>query len=165
MSYKDQKLTEPKIDKPNSYSEYKIFKDCVAVKKALQAIIEKYKIHEVDNSSVPSAPDTSKFRASRSGKLQFEFNYFSSAGTYDFSRRFIFAVKIGSNIDAAIQEEIKEEIYKVIKPYHQYNGMDAGVHCEYKYGTNYDTYGLVIPDRVKFNEVLSGTELNQLIHF
>lgn len=147
MSYKNQKRTEPKIDKPDNFSEYKIFKDIVRVRRNIVTIVNRYKVHEVDNSSVPSAPNSAIFRASRSGKLQFEFDYYSSAGQYGFSRRFLFAVKIGSNIAPVIQEEIKEKIYKIIKRYHQYNSSDGGVYCEYITGTNFDTYGLVIPTK------------------
>ena len=56
-----------------------------------------YKEFNNDNTSVPSAPDTSKFTATVSGWIKFDKDFSVSGGYYGFTRSFTYGLKIGGN--------------------------------------------------------------------
>lgn len=76
------------------------------IKQKIEAIYDKIKDKTAKTDSVPSGPDTSKYRATRYGFIQMESD-FSVSGEY-FPIYFTDALKIGSNVDVNVSDLKKE---------------------------------------------------------
>ena len=79
----------------------KIRKQCSWVE--LETIFEEFEQFYKDfnnvNTSIPSAPDTSKFTATVSGWIRFDKDFGVSGGYYGFYRNFTYGLKIGGNFN------------------------------------------------------------------
>jgi len=89
----------------NSVKEYVDY-----IEEGYDEIVNKYKSHITDSDSVPSAPDTSKFRATRGGMLETAHNVNVHGGQYGADKFFPIAVKVGGRIDRDVHEDIKDEV-------------------------------------------------------
>lgn len=99
-------------------------------------VLKKYKKHEVEQTSIASAPDTSRFRATVGGSIKGHAN-FSSGRDY-----WLMAVTVGGGVDPKIRKQIFQEVYELMFIFDQYNGSDGGVSIHSSSGTNYHTFGL-----------------------
>ena len=106
---------------------------------AIAKLIEDNKGVEVDNLSIPSAPNTSTMRASVSGKLKLGSN-FKIYGDYYSSNYYVYeALRIGGGIDREIANIIKAEslIYSFLAELKL-----TEIFTVNKSGTNFNTVGL-----------------------
>lgn len=92
-------------------------------------VVNNHKSKEVADSSVPSAPDTTKFRAQRSGKISHTQNEVVHGGTYGFTRKFEQFLKIGGGLSFDDKQEIMNEFFKFL-------GDDLGVSIPYNDSTS-----------------------------
>jgi DNA repair protein RadC len=124
---------------------YDIFieNNAIELAKKIKKIVDKYKNKEVSDTTVPSAPNSSSFMASVSGKIKLVVNFIQRGGYYSRDKNVLIGVLIGNGIDSVTQKKIKQDIYEVMFPYDQYNSSDGGVMWFTKSGTNYDTVGLM----------------------
>ena len=99
------------------------------IKEQLQSLVEKYKIHQVAKSSVPSGPDTSKFKATVSGDISIVENFYCAGDYYKPSRTIDIGLKVGSGINTEIRKQMFAEATKILTP------LTTG------HGWLYDTYG------------------------
>lgn len=102
----------------------------------ISKVIKKYKKHEVEQTSVASAPDTSRFRATVSGDIKGHANFSSGYENW------LIAVTVGGGVDRNIRKQIFQEVYELMFIFDQYNGSDGGVSISSSSGTNYHTFGL-----------------------
>jgi hypothetical protein len=112
---------------------------------ALRYIEKHYKEHETTADSVPSAPNTSTFRATRSGFIKIRENYTHRGGYYGFDRSLPYALVVGSRVRSDISEEIKElveEASNEAKEHITINGNKPFFHESH--GTNFSTFGLAV---------------------
>lgn len=79
----------------------------------LKKLATKYSKHEADKSSVPAGPDSSKFRAQKSGMIQVENNVHTHS-YYGGSKAHQVFLKIGGNVVLPIRRELKAEVLKII---------------------------------------------------
>jgi hypothetical protein len=114
-----------------------------SMEKILEKIVETYKEHEVENTSIPSAPDSTKFRASVSGKIKIRKQHISYGGRYDLDYYFPVCITVGGGIDREIHKEIDEIVRKLSDKMKGSLSCDAkkGSHRS-KSGTNFSVYGL-----------------------
>lgn len=77
----------------------------------IDEIIEHYKEHEGKQSSVPAAPDTSKFRAIKYGMIEHAKNLTVHGGYYGFTRHYEHFMKIGTTVDGDIRKEMMSKFF------------------------------------------------------
>lgn len=82
------------------------------IERAMEQVADSYAHEVTDPISRPSAPDTSKFRATVSGMIQVEHNVHIHGGQYGIPRTYSVFLKIGGRIDHKIATEIKNEVVK-----------------------------------------------------
>ncbi len=83
------------------------------VMETMKLIAARYKQYSSDKtSSVPSAPDTSKFYATKSNMIRVVKDAHTGGGTYSPSKTFPYFLQIGSGIDYKIRDNMKEEFLK-----------------------------------------------------
>ena len=73
-------------------------------------IVTKYSQHITQDDSTSSAPDTTKFRAERSGSLSIIHDLKTSGGKYGSPKYFSIAIKVGQNIAGDIHQKIASEV-------------------------------------------------------
>ena len=113
------------------------------LEKAFKDLINTYKHVEVNDSSISSAPDTSKFKAHISGKLEILKRYTSYGGYYGLNTFYPLAIKIGSGIDSQKQKDIL--LFANILTTITMNGLEKqynNVCKSFSEGTAFDTYGI-----------------------
>lgn len=122
------------------------------------AMARKYKKYEVDQTSTPAGPDTSKFRATRSGFVKAVGRGVTYSGS--FSRQYLCGIQIGGAIDFKKYKEIQTDIFDELSshpelgipvkkdhegsPYIRFiteDGQDMSFATSY--GTNYSTIYLI----------------------
>lgn len=81
-----------------------------ALIEVMSDIAEDFSQYTVPDSSVPSAPDSSKFRATRGGMISFEKNVHVHGGYYGQPRTYRLFIKIGGAVDPKVCAEIKSEL-------------------------------------------------------
>jgi hypothetical protein len=114
-----------------------------AYKKDLEKIVKKYKKYEAKDSSVPSAPDTSRFRATKGGQIELRENETLDGGSYGIDRFLPYAVIVGSNVDRKIRDKIEKDVEKVSEKHK--DSVTIGndpVYFLKKSGSAYSTFGL-----------------------
>ena len=74
-----------------------------------------YKEFNNINTSIPSAPDTSKFTATVSGWIKFDKNFSVSGGYYGFTRCFTYGLKVGGNFNYGNPRFLMNYVLKYIK--------------------------------------------------
>jgi hypothetical protein len=112
----------------------------------LEDIVDHFKEHETYTDSIPCAPDTTKFRATRSGFIKLERKHVHRGGYYGFNRYIPYAVLVGGNVDSGISSQIEELVKMVCERSKELvvtNSDDTTQkgHFHSSHGTNYSTYG------------------------
>jgi hypothetical protein len=117
---------------------YEIFSgnNAVILAKEVAKVIKKYKKNEVKDSSVPAMAGYGNVSASVSGSIEGRANFNNGKNSY------LIAVTIGSGIDRATREKIKNELFPLFYMLDEYNNSDGGVMVAKDEGTNYHTIGL-----------------------
>lgn len=115
-----------------------IFRDYKVLAKAMKKIVDKYKKYETEGDSIPSAPNSAIFRATRSGTIDLVSNTDS---------KYLLAVLIGGAIPYQIKHKISSEIENLVR---NFKDNDESYYS-WRDGTNYSTVGLMNP-KIKFNE-------------
>jgi hypothetical protein len=141
-------------DEKKDHYDIFIENNAIELAKKIKKIVDKYKNKEVSNTSIQSAPNSSSFMASISGKIELVVNFIHYGGYYSGNNNLLIGVKIGNGIDSVTQKKIKQDIYEVMFPYDQYNASDGGVMWFNTSGTNYDTIGLRC-NTLQFNDSLA----------
>ena len=80
--------------------------------KFLEAQAQKYSAHTENQGSIPAGPDSTKFRATQYGMIEFEKNLKVPGGTYEPNRFFQCFMKIGSKVDRAVAKKMQAEFEK-----------------------------------------------------
>ena len=79
----------------------------------LQDVINKYKDFEVEETTTPSGPDTSKFVAVHRGDISYVKNYTNWGGQYSCDRYFTDFVKIGTAVKDKLPKEFWNDLMSV----------------------------------------------------
>jgi len=79
----------------------------------MKQLCEKYKKYEQNNDYIPSAPDTSRFMATKRGDLGVERKYFKRGGTYGIDRYFPYILTIGTNVKE-LPHTFYDELYTLL---------------------------------------------------
>jgi hypothetical protein len=82
-------------------------------KAELKKMVKKYKKYEVEDSSVPSAPNSSMFKATIGGELKVETDYMDWGGRYGLDRHYLLLVTIGSGIKN-LPQSFYDELYSIL---------------------------------------------------
>lgn len=80
----------------------------------LRDLAEEFRDAATGTMSVPSAPDTSKFRATRYGMIEFVKNV-TIHGSYGISNTYQYFLKIGSAVDTRVRDEIFDEFKQSVE--------------------------------------------------
>jgi len=102
-----------------------------------QDIADEFNHHVTDGDSVPSAPDSSKFRASRGGMIDVVRNLQVHGGQYGMDRQFLVAIKVGGRLDSEVHTEIERYVKHVLD-----NVSSDTLRFIKTSGTNWSAYGL-----------------------
>ena len=102
-----------------------------------QEIADEFNHHVTDGDSIPSAPDTSKFRAARGGMIEVARNLQVAGGQYGMDRQFLVAIKVGGGIDNEVHTEIERYVKHVLN-----NVTSDTLRFIKTTGTNWSAYGL-----------------------
>jgi len=120
----------------NEGKEYHISENSIAeveehVSHGMAEIVQKYKDKQVKGDSVPSAPDTTRFRATRSGMIQHETNVHIHGGMYGVNRTYMHFIKIGSLVDTRTCNDINREVADLVDEMTVEEGFKVPgvVHC------------------------------------
>jgi hypothetical protein len=106
--------------------------------KRVAKVINKYKKHETEESSVGAAGGWSgTMRSTVGGKIEGRSN-FNNGGR----RNYLIAVTIGGGIPHNIRNKIQQELYELFFIFDEYNSTDGGIMIDDSSGTNYHTIGL-----------------------
>lgn len=117
--------------------------------------VAEYKQYAVAHTdTIPAGPDTTKFRAMRSGMIQQERNLRVSGGYYGADWLFIEAVKIGGLVDSGIRSKMEAEFRSWLNDLLctdiSKTGYKTSDNCEVRVGstsgTNWSSYGIEIRD-------------------
>ena len=119
----------------------------------MKALVSKYKSHEAKTDSIAAAPDTTKFRATRSGMIDFERNVHIHGGQYGVPKTHAYFIKIGGNVDSKISKKIGEELAQDIDDFNDASDSvfkipgtlacaDGYVMLQEEHGTNWGGFGL-----------------------
>ena len=140
LDFKNPLLIQGDTAKEN----YDIFNssNALMIASELNKIVKKYKKYEVSDSSIPSGPDSTKFKATVGGDIRIVCNYTYSGGYYAGNRNILIGIQVGSGIDKDIYDKIMQESYEVLFLMDQYNSSDGGVMTHYSHGTNWGMIGL-----------------------
>ena len=116
----------------------------------MQHLVAKYEEHGSNaTTSVASAPDTTKFRATKSAMIEFAHNVHIHGGAYGIPKTYKYFVKIGSMVPQDIQKKMFESFAEQVKRI--YKGMevpgiiycpDGSVTIGKEYGTNWGGFGI-----------------------
>jgi hypothetical protein len=79
------------------------------VEDMLRAVAARSSKYQTKDSSSPSAPDSSKFRASHSGKVEFAENV-TTHGYGGFETKYVLALKIGTAIGSSNVEKVMQDV-------------------------------------------------------
>ena len=107
--------------------------------------VEKYKIHSTTATKSPSAPDSTKFIATRGGMIEYAPNT-QWNGSYGTSMMFQNFVKIGGGVDFKIKQQMEQEFENFLSEY--FEGTSCKTNDGYRVvfdkvsGTNWGGYGL-----------------------
>ena len=112
------------------------------VAKASKSMVEEYEEMQTEDSSVPSAPDTSKFRALKSGKISYMSNETIHGGHYGVNRHMSSGIKVGGGVDSSVHKDAKDTIWKIFSKHQKKISGDSDHHIrirfgETKYGPHY----------------------------
>lgn len=124
----------------------------------LADIADEYSMHVTQGDTVPSAPDTSKFSASRGGMIEVARNVSTGGGKYDLPRHFIIGVKVGGIIDVKIHDAIDGKIKRIwadilegeresfpeVVQGNSVRTAKGAMHYSKASGTNWSIYGFII---------------------
>jgi hypothetical protein len=136
IDFKDKLM----IQGDDAQDNYDIFQSSNAtdLAKRVAKVINKYKKHETEESSVRTAAGWSgSMRSTVGGKIEGRSN-FNNGG----KRNYLIAVTIGGGISSSVKDSIKQELYELFFIFDEYNSSDGGVMISDSSGTNYDTIGL-----------------------
>lgn len=75
----------------------------------MQELVSKYRNYERAETTIPSAPDTSKFHTTVKGNIEVKKNQVIHGGHYGFTRRYVLFLKIGSGVSLDVRQQMKEE--------------------------------------------------------
>lgn len=78
---------------------------------AMDDLVDEYKKHEGGQDSVPSAPDTSKFRAIKYGMIDHAKGVTVHGGYYGFTRHYEHLLKLGTTVKSDIRQEILTKFF------------------------------------------------------
>ena len=82
------------------------------LREIFEDLVKKYKIFEREDDFIKSAPDTSKFIATKKGDIEVLTDYVKSGGTYGINRYFPVLLKIGSNFPYdALTQNFWDKVY------------------------------------------------------
>jgi hypothetical protein len=104
------------------------------IARASKSLVSKHEDEQTEDSSVPSAPDTSKFRALKSGKIEYMADETIHGGYYGVNKYMSSGVKVGSNIESSIHKDIKETLLKIFNKYQREIGGDSDSHIRIRVG-------------------------------
>jgi len=79
----------------------------------LKNVIKKYKNYEIEDVSVPSAPDTSKFISIQRGDLEYTKKYTKWGGQYSTDKYFIHFIKIGTALKSKLPNEFWNDLMEI----------------------------------------------------
>ena len=85
-----------------------------ALKEGMKDIVEDYAGRQVDASSTPAAPDSSKFTAAVGGMIEYAENVSFSGGKYGSPKTYRMFIKVGGGIDQGVKDEIQEEFTELV---------------------------------------------------
>ncbi len=108
--------------------------DFIKLAKELQKIANKYKDKQTKNSCSPSAPDTSKFIASHSGKISCGIMFYSSC----MSKNEVLYLNVGFNVENEIHKTIENEINEILKKVNKNSKIKFSV--VHSFGSNYSPH-------------------------
>ncbi len=119
----------------------------------LKQFAEEMMEYETDDTSHPSAPDTTKFRASSSGKIKLVTNH-TLFGEYHSRTNYPMAVLIGGNVNMEVYNNAVDDLHEFAEYFpHKKSGKllyhfptkdNITVVMAIEYGTNYSTYGYTV---------------------
>jgi hypothetical protein len=127
--------------------------------KVMDSLAKKYQDKTAGNSSVPAGPDTSKFRAQKSGMIAVEkkvsTHSYGSTTTYDTF------LKIGGNVDhkifKACSDEILKQAKKLVDEHSESMNYACSIFCDDKIlvlaetnGTNWGGIGFYVREYSKY---------------
>ena len=127
--------------------------------KVMEKVAKKYKDSATKNSTVPAGPDTSKFKAHKSGMIEVEKNV--TTHSYGSSTVYLSFLKIGGNVDhkifKACSDEIMKEAKKLVDEHSESMTYTCSIFCDDKIlvlgetdGTNWGGIGYYIRDYSKY---------------
>ena len=121
------------------------------IAKKSKELVKKFEDSQVENSSVPTGPDTTKFRSVISGEIKYVTNDTLHGGHYGVTRFVSAGVRVGSGVDKKVREEVQKAITSIFSEYTDMYSGDSSKHIrltfdDKKYGDGYwvtliDSYG------------------------
>lgn len=125
-------------------SSYKYIKQ---FENGLAQIEQKYSSHTTDSDFIPSAPDTSKFKAARGGMIELDHAVHVHGGRYGFPRYFPVALKVGGNVDLDVHRQIKSDVQQLwnsMTDEDEIKTNQGTLRFDSTSGTNWSAYGITL---------------------
>jgi hypothetical protein len=124
-----------------------LLKDSVAkeLSEVMDNLKNAVKKWEMEDDSIPSAPNSQSFRASRSGTpISVQYNGWHRGGAYGWSGPFLVQIRIGGRLDLTIRQAIRKVSEMILEKYN-FSCAWSKTRIDYTSGTNWSAVMMTAP--------------------